>query len=255
MNTRIVFAAAVALGLGAPVANADFVFQHRRSVITSGMFAGDDMVELDVRNDGQNGTGTALIAATVVFESFDPATGQTVPGQFFTRAYDSDGTGRHNGGSPSSDPTDNDLDVAGIGGELPLGTYARFGNPTQWTFGSHPTFLSSDDPNYVSNPKDVNYPASGKYADGQALAGPLQVIGAANLTGGGLGDTAFASLALAVVPHNQPVRFDVNVAGFVGSSYTGPAIDDPFPEPAGLGFLGFAMLTLMARRCRNCLCI
>lgn len=247
MKLRVLLAAVLGLTLSSVWARADFVFLHNRTTITSGMFAGDDVVELDVKNDGTHGTGTTLLAATVVLESFDP-TGKTFPGQFFIRAYDSDGTGRHNGGDPSSNPTDNDMDVSGIGGESPLGTYVRFGNPTQWTFGSHPTFVSSDDANYVGNPKDATYPASGKYSDGQALAGPLQIIGAANLTGGGITDTSAMPLAFAVVPRFQPVRFDVNIAGSVGPSYTGPAIDDPFPEPASLGLLSVAGITVAVRR-------
>ena len=99
--------------------------------------------------------------------------------------------------------------------------------------------------------KDVTYPSSGKYSDGQALPGPLQVIGAANLTGGGITDTAFASLAFAMVPHDQPVRFDVNLAGFVGPTYSGPAIDDPMPEPAGLALLDLAGMAVAGRRSRT----
>ena len=251
MKVHVLIAAAAAFALSGVSARADFVFQHSRTAITSGMFAGDDLVELDVLNDGTQSTGTTLLAATVVLESFDPA-GKTVPGRFFIRSYDSDGTGRHNGASPSSDPTDNDMDVSGIGGESPLGTYVRFGNPAQWTFGSHPTFLSSDDPSYVANPKDANYPASGKYSDGQALAGPLQVIGAANLTGGGLTDSTFTPLAFAVVPHLQTVRFDVNIAGLVGPAYTGPPLDDPSsPEPGSLGLLGLAGMAMAGRRSRT----
>lgn len=253
-------AAGIVIVLCAPLGRADFLFQTTRNAITTGMFTGDDSVELKVMNDGQNGTGTTLLAATVTFESYDFAKHKLAPGQFFIRAYDF-GMDTHFGGDPSSDPRDNDMDISGFGGEFPPGTYARFGSTTQWTLaGSSPMIWSSDDPQFTPpGPGEMlppNYPSSGNYTDGQAVAGPITVIGGANLTSGGVNDTIFRTLALAVVPHNEEVVFDLSVAGSQGPAYTGPPIADPIPipsvpEPTSLGLLGLSALMQMTRRRRG----
>jgi hypothetical protein len=229
--------ALVALALSGTAARADFQFRSERSAITFGMFTGDDLFELDVMNDGHGGSGTTLLSATVTLSSTDPN------GVFFIRTYDADGTGMHNGGSPSSDPTDNDFDASGLGGESPLGTYVRFGPPSQWTIaGSDPEFLSSDDPGFQNEGPGpggpgINYPPSGKYTDGMALKGPITVIGGTNIRDVGLPDTTFQPLAFAVVPHNEPVEFSVQATGS--------------PEPASLGLVAIGAAALLARRRRG----
>lgn len=241
MRKYALLAAAAAMAVSGSVAQADFIFTHNRTTLTSGMFSGDDVVELDVQNDGKNGTGTTLLAATVTFESVDPTTSKVVPGQFFIRTFDQDGSGNLD-----------DADVSNQSGNAAgsFGTYARFGNTSQWTLaGAMPDNASSDDPGGPHGMGQSNYPASGKYTDGLKMTGPLTVIGGANLTTGGLNDATSKPLAFAVVPHGQPVRFDVNVAGATGASYVGPPIDDPpIPEPASIGLLGFGLLGLMRRR-------
>lgn len=239
MRTYSLLAATAGLALTVSVVRADFLFLTSRTAAT-GMFAGDDLVELQVKNDGNNGTGTTLLAATVTFSSIDPN------GIFFVRTYDADGTGLHNG-SPGSDPADNDMDVSGLGGETPLGTYLRFGSSSQWTLaGSNPDFASSDDGPHPLGPGEPGYPSSGKYTDGQSLSG-FTVIGGANLTSGGVSDTSFKPLAFAVVPRGQEVTFDVNVAGATGPAFTGRIT---YPEPATLGVLAVGAIGSMARRRR-----
>lgn len=228
--------ALVVLALSGTAARADFQFQHTRRAITSGMFAGDDLFEVDVMNDGHGGSGTTLLSATVTFSSTDPN------GVFFIRSYDADGTGMHNGGNPSADPTDNDFDATGVGGETPLGTYVRFGPPAQWTLaGSDPDFLSSDDPGfqhyYGPQGPGLNYPLSGKYTDGMAVKGPITVAGGANISGGGLPDTTFQPLAFAVVPANEPVDFAVQATSS--------------PEPASLGLVAIGAVAFLGRRRRG----
>ena len=242
MRKYALLAAAAVMAVSGSVAQADFVFTHNRTTLTSGMFSGDDVVELDVQNDGKNNTGTTLLAATVTFESLDTKTGQTLPGQFFIRTFDNDGSGMND---------DADVSNSTPNAAPNFGTYARFGTVANWILaGSTPDYSSKTDPGGPHPPQpESNYPASGAYTDGQMLSGPIQVIGAANATAGGVTDTTAKPLAFAVVPHNQPVRFDVNVAGFTGSPYVGPPIDDPpFPEPASIGLVGFGLLGLMRRR-------
>ena len=243
MRKYTTIAAAAALALSGAVARADFVYNTSRTSITSGMFAGDDVEELDIMNDGTHGTGTNLIAPTVTMQAL--LNGQPDPnGVFFIRTYNDDGTGIHNGGSPSTDPTDNDFDASGVGGESPLGTYVRFGPPSQWTLaGSDPEFLSSDDPGfsqyYGPQGPGLNYPLSGKYTDGMAVKGSISITVGANLTGGGLPDTTMQPLAFAVVPHGQPVQFTVNPI--------------PSPEPAGvlIAVVGITGLLVHWRGSRN----
>lgn len=240
MRKYALLAAAAGLALAGNVARADFKFQHNRNngtntPIASGMFAGDDVVELDVQNDGTNGTGTTLLAATVTFSSTDSN------GVFFIRTFDQDGSGMNN-----------DMDVSNQNGAAApaFGTYARFGNTSQWTLaGSMPDNASSDDPNGPHGVGQPNYPKSGMYTDGQSLAGPLTVIGGANLTTGGLNDATMKPLAFAVVPHGQEVTFDVNVAGSIGAAGTA-SIVDAVPEPTTLGLLGLGTIGLLARRRR-----
>ena len=225
-------AALGALAFSGSAARADFQFQHTLRAIASGMFAGDDLFEVDVMNDGHGGSGTTLLSATVTFSSTDPN------GVFFIRTYDADGTGMHKGGSPSADPTDNDFDASGLGGETPLGTYVRFGSAQQWTLaGSTPEFWSSDDPEFNTRGPDggpgVNYPSSGKYTDGMALKGPITIIGGTNVNGGGLSDTTMQPLAFAVVPAGEPVEFSVQATSS--------------PEPASLGLVTICAAALLIR--------
>lgn len=201
------------------------------------MFAGEDLFELDVQNDGHGGSGTTLLSATVTFSSTDPN------GVFFIRTYDADGTGTHNGGSPSTDPRDNDFDASGLGGETSLGTNVRFGSSQQWTLaGSTPEFWSSDDPAFcppgpMCNP-GANYPTNGKYTDGMAIKGPITVTGGANISNGGLPDTTFQPLAFAVVPAGEPVEFSVQ------------ATSSPEPASLALVIIGAAALFPRSRRRR-----
>jgi len=238
MRKHTTIAAAAALALSGAVARGDFLYQTKRMQITSGMFAGDDVEELDIMNDASHGTGTALLGATVTMEA--TLNGQPDPnGVFYIRTYDADGTGMHVGGNPSSDPADNDFDVSGVGGESPLGTYVRFGPPNQWTLaGSDPEFLSSDDPGFsqYDGPQGpgLSYPLSGKYTDGMALKGPITVNAGANLAGGGLPDTTMQPLAFAVVPHGESIQFSV--------------IPIPSPEPAGLLAAVVGITALLVRR-------
>lgn len=243
MRKYALLAAAAGLALTGSIARADFQFQHSRNngtntPIASGMFAGDDVIELDVKNDGTNNTGTTLLAATVTL-SENAATGKN--GVFFIRTFDQDGSGNVD---------DNDVSNQGGTAAPNFGTYARFGNTSQWTLaGSMPDNASSDDPNGPHGKDQPNYPASGKYTDSQSMAGPITVIGGANLTTGGLNDATMKPLAFAVVPHGQEVTFDVNVAGSVGPSDTASIID-AIPEPATLGLLGLGTIGLLARRRR-----
>ena len=241
MRKYALLAAAAAMAVSGSVAQADFMFQTKRTSIATGMFTGDDLVELDVQNTGANGTGTTLLAATVTFESVNLQTKALDPNaQFFIRTYDADGTGIHNG-----DATDNDMDASGIGQETPLGTYARFGSVSQWTqAGAVPDPASSDDPNGPHG--GLGYPASGKYTDGQSLS-TFTVIGGANLTSGGVTDTSFKPLAFAVVPAGQEVDFTVNAAGAIGASFAGVIST---PEPVSLGLLGIGTMGLLVRRRR-----
>lgn len=240
MRIGTTIAAAAALAMSGAVARADFQYHTSRTQFLSGMFAGDDVEELDIKNDGTNGTGTKFVAATVTMEAL--LNGQPDPnGVFFIRTYDVDVTGTHRGGSPSTDPLDNDFDVSGVGGESPLGTYVRFGPPSQWGWaGSDPDFLSSDDPGFIKyfgpdGGPGVNYPPSGKYTDGMALKGPITVIGGANLNVG-LPDTTFQPLAFAVVPHGESIQFTVTPI--------------PAPEPGGTLVAVVCITGLLARRRR-----
>jgi len=242
MRKYALLTAVAAMAVSGSVAQADFIFTTNRTNITTGMFSGDQVVELDVKNDGNNGTGTTLLAATVNFESVDVKSGAANPNaQFFIRTFDQDGSGMNN----DDDVSNQSGNAAGS-----FGTYARFGNTSQWVLaGSMPDNASSDDPNGPHGMGQSNYPGSGAYTDGQAIKGSMTVIGGANLTTGGLNDTTSKPLAFAVVPAGQQVRFDVNVAGSAGPSYVGPPIDDPpIPEPASIGLVGFGLLGLMRRR-------
>ena len=239
MRKYALLTAVAAMAVSGSVAQADFIFTTHRTNITTGMFSGDEVVELDVQNNGNNGTGTTLLAATVTFESVDKSGALNPNAQFFIRTFDQDGSG-----------TTDDADVSNQSGNAAgsFGSYARFGNTSQWVLaGAMPDNASSDD---SGGPHDgPGYPASGKYTDGQAMKGSMTVIGGANLTTGGLNDTTSKPLAFAVVPAGQQVRFDVNVAGAAGPSYVGPPIDDPpIPEPASIGLVGFGLLGLMRRR-------
>jgi hypothetical protein len=227
MRKYAVLAAAAGLALTG-VAKADFIIDHTRVAITSGQFSGDDMVTFTVTNNGLGNTvGTSkLLAVDVTMGSTDANP------KFFIRTYDNDGSG-----------INDDADLAGNAG-TPLGSFVRAGTTAQFTIvSSNPPLNSPDD--------QVTTKANAPYTDGQSLPG-FEMVGAANLTGGGVNVATPKTFAVAVVPTGQ----QVHLSGLLGAEsgdalpFTADAPGTNVPEPTSLGLLTLGLGGLMVRRRR-----
>ena len=182
MRGHTLILAAAVLALVSSLARANLVFHPCRTQIASRIFSGDGLVESDVMTDGIIGTDFAS-------EREDSKS------VFDIRTCDAD----------------NDMDVAGVGGEISNRTHVQFVTLTLWHLsGSSPD--SSDDP----------------------------AIGGAKVTGEST-DTTFASIAFSGLLPDQQVLLDANanVTGSMGSDFTGPATEDAIPR-ATSGLLGIA---------------
>ena len=225
--------------LAGSVARGDFLITSERETFISGPYAGDDQITFRVQNTGTGLTsGTSkLLALDVTMSAYTCYLGPgafSPPGHLFIHTYDADGSG-----------INDDADFADLGGATPTLSYIRAGPRSGFTVVSTtPIYNSPDDPVAIKNPT--------AYSDGQSVS-QFEVVGAPNLTTGGVDDRQPVVFAAAVVPHGEFVMLNGVLAAEAGAPVPIvpllPVSPDPpsCPEPWALGAV-IVPAVLLARR-------
>ena len=219
----------VCLLVTVPAARADFLITSTRVRITDGPYAGDDQITFRTQNTGTGQTaGTSKLLAMDVAMTAYPCINLfgTPSGHMFIHTYDADGSGLND-----------DADFADQGGNLMPLSYIRAGSRTSFVLvATTPPFNSPDDIVSVHSAKP--------YTDGQWVS-QFEVVGAVNLTGGGINATQPIPFAAAVVPAGEFVLvnglFGAEAGDLIPFQTLLPVSPPDCPEPSAIGILvGFA---------------
>lgn len=234
MRKLALLAAAAGLAAVGSVARADFTLTHSRTPITSGMFAGDDLVTLTIQ---QTGTGTAQTGTVISFDLTESSVAASP--KFFIRTWSIAG-----GGYDATVTNDTNADFVDQGEtETDLatprpdraGSSARVGDGT--TAFQNATLLQATPTETATT-----------YTDGQSVPTFDVKVGENGTTGYAV--TTPRTLALAVIPSGQDVTFHGTVSAFGGTAADLAFSVTDTPEPASLSLLGIGAAGLLMRRRR-----
>jgi hypothetical protein len=234
MRKYAVLAAAATMALAGTMAHADFVTQTTRSAITTGVFAGDELVTLQVEQAAGTLQSGTLIEAIVSLSSTTPQP------QFFIRTWSAAGNGWDTGdnATPGSNADFGNTGVLSQDASTPR---------TPAGVGSNVKFAGASNTLLATTPSET----ATTYTDKQSVAGFTVTDGIGGTTGGAA--TTFKTLAQAVVPVGQQVTFAGTLFAHDGTAPTTQfAISDPaVPEPASLAVIGFGAVGVLSRRRRT----
>jgi len=231
MRKTTLLAGVVALGLAASSASANFIVTSDRTQVGS-----NDVIRWFAQNDGQNGTGTKLLAVSVTVSSLDT--------NLAFKIADADGDGVDDAdvnfrGTPSGAPSATTIANSG-------GSYVRFGSPSSFLIGGNLPEGYSD-----ANGDGTTDPGGELRATYFQNAKTFRVDGFNG--SGGIVTTNPIQFAAAVVPHNTPANTVIaegTLAGDQGNAQPFSA-PNPIPEPATFGLLGVTAVGLLSRRRRQ----
>lgn len=220
MKKYALVAAIAAMAVGAPLARADFQFNLAFTTIpttSTSMFHGDDQWVLQVLNDGTNGTGTNLQAASVTLLSLNSNGTVNQSGVFYIRTWDAT-HGYYNSATPASNTAaafqnEGTLDQSNNPRPDRSGSYVRFAGG--WIGGSTPDETSQTYTDGQAVAWNSSVPTTSPQASG--MHGSFNVVGTTAGDAVGINDATFQTLAQAVVPHGQLTAFDVTLAGASGN--------------------------------------
>ena len=229
----LVAAAALMAAAGSAV-KADFVFQTIRTPVTTGIFAGDEQVVLQI----EQGSGTA--ATGNIISTVTSLSSIAAQPKFFIRTWNAAGGGWDTGdnvtpGSNADFGNQGTLSVDTTTPRTPAGV------------GSNVKLIGATNTVLATTPSET----ATTYTDGQAVSGFSVTDGIGGTTGAAV--TTFKTIATAIVPVGQEVTFSgtASAAGGTAPDQAFVVQDPTVPEPASLAFAGIGGLGLLARRRRS----